>query len=815
MDRNALAQELTQGNIPVAQLLGNLSPYLSMLGETAGINSLVSDIAFGGSYMRGGSSANMLQNILYQQQQSFFDNNASRSNVGNPQTMFAEAISQYKNQIEDNKLALKQQAFQNLYGISSSTAQELAKSESGMLQSLMGYGMSWLTGEYGYGAFAEGLHENLARISPVSPGYMAAHIGSMSKARRRAYGIGAAGEYRSGLEARMAAMTQLSTSVARDFGKDPTSFGGFTLGDQGALMRELSSAGTFDTMGTDEQSIRQMQQKIKKTSQALASLKDVLGKDVPEIVRNLEGLTGVNALGTYSPEELQNIGVKLNASMAVSGLTMRDAAQFTTVAKTYAARYGGSVEAAPEIARQMGLFVASRGAGMAHLNREKYFSESMKLISSAQQSRQAGDISGAYLIWQRQNKDILTDVEADNIARFRNFMQDENAFDINSLGQALGVSREDIRNISYTEEARRIKTQTNLGGMTVLQDRVSEYNKIRQDTIQNYLTEAGLGDEAVAQLSSLNDADLEQALLKRGKGALAGRINRSLDTIARFKQFGSRRDVNETRERIKNIGEQQAKAEALEGLHERLASLQGMTGGAAILEGLTRPGGDAGLLELGAAYFGWSDKEKIAKAGASKELLREYEGMLSGFGPESEYEKVSFRQNFTDIMTKVMRGEGTEEQQKIFNQMLDSDISGSRRRELLGKFMRTTDRGKRNALLRHHDVSMKDYYNNENDINRALTIKESLSEVNKMRRAAGEETFKDFDIMKYASLDDSEKRKDMVKAYTSKMNAYEREEFEKHREQLEQTLGVQEEGPMLMLTEAINKLLRWLQNNKE
>lgn len=105
-------------------------------------------------------------------------------------------------------------------------------------------------------------------------------------------------------------------SILYDAVTDPSSYGGFSASSIMDIGKELMVAGQDPTKNTE-----QFRSRLKEIAASLVPLKDILGEDIPMIMKTLESITGSRDL--TDPSTLRSTAYKISTTLQLTGGTIQ------------------------------------------------------------------------------------------------------------------------------------------------------------------------------------------------------------------------------------------------------------------------------------------------------------------------------------------------------------------------------------------------------------------------------------------------------------------------------------------------------------
>lgn len=195
-------------------------------------------------------------------------------------------------------------------------------------------------------------------------------------------------------------------SLVRDIIDNPSLYGNMSVADAMAVGREIAltdrsgfkkADGTFDS--------DRFKNRVKEVSRALEPWKDIFGKDVPELLNQLEALTGTS-IGASSSADIQSLGNRMTAILGATGAKVqhiaayRDALANNLVDPTMTSR---SILGAAAIAGDMTLGMAN--LSVSHLTNSQMQQLVGKIYSGTGSSKFTDRYALAYARWANSKND--------------------------------------------------------------------------------------------------------------------------------------------------------------------------------------------------------------------------------------------------------------------------------------------------------------------------------------------------------------------------------------------------------------------------
>lgn len=255
-------------------------------------------------------------------------------------------------------------------------------------------------------------------------------------------------------------------AIGRDYIAQPSTYGNMSGGDVGYITSEVTRSGAvnkelstmFDSKSSHksiEAASASISRKVKEYSQALAPLKEILGGDIPSLMKSMDQMFGVNAMATYSPGQLQSYALNMKHMSALTGTSAQNMIAMAQTAQGYLNQsYGGSAMGGGAVAMNTAAMLGAPGVSMARMNEDQFRGTVLKTNAALQAGQRAQDISGAYAMFveQRGGADSIANREA-----FKGVLA-ANGANINKLAGAIGVSMQDIRGAGKSERAEDLLT---------------------------------------------------------------------------------------------------------------------------------------------------------------------------------------------------------------------------------------------------------------------------------------------------------------------------------------------------------------------
>jgi hypothetical protein len=420
--------------------------------------------------------------------------------------------------------------------------------------------------------------------------------------------------------------SNLAALMTADAAYNPGDFGGLRGGELGTLISEMSRTGSIrdlpgsplsakdisafvrDPEGQGGDLTADMRARLQRTRDQVRGMSEIVGEfrrvfktDVAGALDQINGLFGVDAASTFSPDRLTQLSNQIPSAGLATGFTTAQVVGLGAAAKQQANAAGftdftGGMSAGIMSAQ---LFRAAANENIAGFDPvtgasnagnpfafvdERRFRENMvKRVTGAQLSGLSRDVAGAAAIIEREGGDVQG---------FLSGLPTGSQFNSTDLARRAAefsgadVSASDLRNASFSQEGRRFLEQ-GVGTNAVLQNNAAFIQDVRRQTLERVLSNRGLDINRFDFSGPLTSRSI-RAALGSGNQDVADELDRTFSQNARAMGFQS----VEGEDAFLNVLARNQKLNEIQKRTGRLTSIQEVIGSASDavggLRGLTQ-----------------------------------------------------------------------------------------------------------------------------------------------------------------------------------------------------------------------------------
>lgn len=315
--------------------------------------------------------------------------------------------------------------------------------------------------------------------------------------------------------------------LTESFTKDPTKYGGLKGRELGELSSELVKRGglldDLDRMGDSDTAkasaaAEKIRGKVQGYAKAIAPLKELFNKSIPELMDRADEIFGTNAASTFSADTIRDKALRFKHTAHMAGIAPETLVQMSSLASSYMEEKGGSGMGADVVANYTALQLSS-GVMPARMKADTARGRLLQRNAGFAESEFAREASGAFAIYAQREKSKNPGVSDD--ALFKSFTDlTKNSGNINELAVAVGASATDVWSRAQGNEAEMLRARHNFGAEAARAGRDRVFASARQ-AASAYLGERGVKVSA----DEFRDIKLDDAgavadlIRRRGGGA--------------------------------------------------------------------------------------------------------------------------------------------------------------------------------------------------------------------------------------------------------------------------------------------------------
>ena len=433
-------------------------------------------------------------------------------------------------------------------------------------------------------------------------------------------------------------ITNVSTTILKDWLAKPNEYMGMTGKDMGDVFRGMVSTGAFNQRGgsmdfeAKDVNADDVKSKIQTTTRALSSIRDIIKGDVPQVIEQLRGIFGGSIVGD---EGLMNAarGVnKLRMMADVTGTRVGDMLQYAQGSGMLGQQITGRTEGGLAGGLVSSSILASNTQAIRGVDMGRYAQDVVARTTGGQWSGVGTMLSGAMA--SLNTKEEQAKFEA-AIRGNTGILTPEKISELLKSSTGLSMSASDILSASRSDAAIRMSSENTFGAEMA----VAQQNR-RSGMYRENIIKAAFGSDFAKLKGAIGDMDVGSLSLeeletfggradisKRAMNVISGYMTPRLDAVAQSLGFQNSNAQS-------SFMRAQARSGMLLGVAKEMGELgeayQNAGGGIMGIIGtmnLSDVGGNGvsalGMLKKG---FGIADTDKVGgiSVGGTKDLLKLY-----------------------------------------------------------------------------------------------------------------------------------------------------------------------------------------------
>lgn len=277
-----------------------------------------------------------------------------------------------------------------------------------------------------------------------------------------------ANEFMNRQKRNIAAGRRFADVLSNDYARNPSGYGGLDAQQVSQVFSQMTSRniiGLNDIMGATEtegdigqsaatgkdipQRVEQTKQRVKDMSRAVASMQELFGGTIPQVLDQMDGIFGGSA-GAMGGAQLERRVLEIKQTAMVSGQSFESVGRMISAAQGYATQAGVDrgvgTQAALQTSLQIGGSYAGGGFNVRRVDREELRLNTLRANVAGAAGPLAQQYAGALSLYLQRNEGATSE-------DFAQLVRKNNVSDLAGLARITGASTNDIQMMSRSEAA--------------------------------------------------------------------------------------------------------------------------------------------------------------------------------------------------------------------------------------------------------------------------------------------------------------------------------------------------------------------------